>query len=288
MSAVRASRRNERAPAGRPSPTRRGRPRRRSELLARTLTALPAIAIALFLVIEGGAIFAVGVFAVGCLGMHELFSMFERAHPVRLAGFLGLAGVIVAALYGTAATVLLVAVASLPVVFALTLVQLRPSAGGLALTLLGIWWIGIALAHAVLLRGMTHGGALVFDVLLGALVGDTGAYAGGHLFGTRPLAPRVSPGKTVEGLAIGMICAVLGVWLASRFQPWLATNHALVLGLVIALAGPAGDLFESFLKREARIKDSGRIFGPHGGVLDRLDAVLFAVVAGYYVWSVYA
>jgi phosphatidate cytidylyltransferase len=267
---------------------RAGRRNQRSELLARTATAVPAILIAAFLVVEGGAVFTAGVFIAGCLGMHELYSMYDRTHPVRLAGFLSLAALLVAALYGGPSQVLLVTVASLPVLFILTLAQRHPSAGGMALTLLGIVWIGLALAHAVLLRRLPHGASIVVDVLLGALLGDTGAYIGGHLFGEHPMAPRISPGKTLEGLVIGMMCAIAGVWLASRFQEWLPTNHALVLGVGIALVGPLGDLFESFLKREAHIKDSGRIFGPHGGVLDRLDAVMFAVVVGYYIWNVYA
>jgi phosphatidate cytidylyltransferase len=266
---------------------RYARRHQRSELLGRTLTALPAIAFAILLVIEGGLVLVIGVFVVGCVCMHELFAMYDRVRPVRLAGFLALAALLLAALYGSPGTVLLVALAALPVVFVLTLAQLHPRAGGLALTLLAVWWIGLGLAHAVLLRGTHHGGGVLFDVLLGALLGDTGAYVGGRLFGEHALAPRVSPGKTVEGLAIGMVCAVGGVWLASRFQEWLPTNHALVLGLAVAVVGPLGDLFESFLKRDARIKDSGRLFGPHGGVLDRLDAVLFALVAGYYVWSAY-
>jgi phosphatidate cytidylyltransferase len=86
-----------------------------------------------------------------------------------------------------------------------------------------------------------------------------------------------------------MLCAVAAVWLAGRFQQeWLSTKHALLLGLGVAIAGPLGDLFESFLKREAHVKDSGWLFGPHGGILDRLDAVLFAVVVGYYIWNAYA
>jgi phosphatidate cytidylyltransferase len=124
-------------------------------------------------------------------------------------------------------------------------------------------------------------------VLVGTFHGDTGAYLGGRLFGRRPLAPAVSPGKTVEGLAIGMACAVLGVWIASRYQEWLPVSHALVLGLGVALVAPVGDLFESFVKREARIKDSGGLFGAHGGALDRLDAVLFTAVVGYYIWNAY-
>jgi phosphatidate cytidylyltransferase len=281
--ARRPPRRSRRPPPAR----RRARQNQRSDLSARTLAALPAIAVALFLVIEGGAVFALGLFALGCVCMHELYAMYDRAHPVRLAGFLALAGLLVAALYGDQFQVLLVAVAALPVLFALTLSQRRPSVGGMAVTLLGIYWIGFALAHAVLLRGLPHGGGIVIDVLIGTFLGDTGAYLGGRMFGRRPLAQNISPRKTVEGLVIGMACAVFGVWIAGRYQEWLPGTHALVLGLGVALVAPVGDLFESFIKREAGAKDSGSLFGAHGGALDRLDAVLFAAVVGYYIWSAY-
>ena len=259
----------------------------RSDLGARVLAALPAIAFALFIVIEGGVIFALGLFVLGCVCLHELFSMYERTHPVRLAGFLGLAGLLAAALYGGPAQVLLAAVAVLPLLFLLTLAAPQPSAGGLALTLLGIVWVGLALAHAVMLRGLPHGAGIVIDVLVGTFLGDTGAYLGGRLFGSRPLAPAVSPNKTVEGLLCGIAAAVAAVWIASRYQDWLPGTHALVLGLGVALLGPLGDLFESFVKRQAGTKDAGRLFGAHGGALDRLDAVLFTAVVGYYIWSAY-
>jgi phosphatidate cytidylyltransferase len=262
----------------------------RSDLAARVLAALPAIAFALFIVIEGGAIFALGLFALGAVCMHELFSMYERLRPVRLAGLIALAGLLAAALYGGgggAAKVLLAAVAALPVLFVLTLAQPRSSVGGMAITLLGIFWIGLALAHAVMLRRLPHGEGIVIDVLVGTFIGDTGAYLGGRLFGRRPLAPGISPNKTVEGLVIGMACTVAAVWLAGRYQEWLPGTHALVLGVGVALLAPVGDLFESFVKRQAGTKDAGRLFGAHGGALDRLDAVLFTAVVGYYIWLAY-
>jgi phosphatidate cytidylyltransferase len=259
-----------------------------SDLGARLLVAVPAIAVALFLVIEGGLIFAFGLFVLGCICMHELYGMFERAHPVRLGGFLALAGLVAAAYWGDQFQVLLALVAALPLLFGLTLLQPRPSVGGLAVTLLGVYWIGLAVAHGVLLRGLPHGLGIVIDALVGTFLGDTGAYFGGRLFGKRPLAPSISPNKTVEGLVIGMFCAVLGVWIAGRYQEWLPGTHALVLGCGVALFAPIGDLFESFVKREARTKDSGGLFGAHGGALDRLDAVLFAVVVSYYIWAAYA
>jgi phosphatidate cytidylyltransferase len=154
----------------------------------------------------------------------------------------------------------------------------------MALTVFGVAWIGLALAHGVLLRELPHGGGIIVDILVGTFVGDTGAYLGGRWFGRRPLASRVSPNKTVEGLLIGMGTAILATWLAGTYQDWLSGTDALLLGLGVALAAPAGDLFESFVKREAGTKDSGRLFGAHGGALDRLDAVLFTAVAGYYIW----
>jgi phosphatidate cytidylyltransferase len=265
----------------------RGAREPRSDLNARLLAAAPAIAVALFLVIEGGIIFTVGLFALGAICMHELYAMYARAEPARLAGFMALAGLLGAARYGDQFQVLLVAVIALPLVFGFTLLAPKPSVGGIAVTLLGIYWIGFALAHAVLLRGLPHGLGIVLDVLVGTFVGDTGAYFGGRMFGRRPLAPSISPNKTVEGLVIGMLCAVIGVWIAGRYQDWLPSSHALVLGLAVAVVAPVGDLFESFVKREAATKDSGGLFGAHGGALDRLDAVLFAAVAGYYVWAAY-
>jgi len=275
-----------------PARSRRRAPARRrapgeSDLLARIAAAIPAIAIALILIIEGGVIFALGMFVFGCICMHELFAMYSRTHPVRLGGFVALAGLLAAALYGDQFQVMLVLVASLPLLFALTVLSPYPSAGGLGLTLLAVVWIGLALAHAVLLRGLAHGTGIVIDVCVGTFLGDTAAYLGGRLFGKRPLAPHISPGKTVEGLLIGMAFAVFTVWIASRYQEWLPGRHALVLGLAIAVAGPVGDLFESFIKREARTKDSGGVFGAHGGALDRLDAVLFTAVISYYVWAAY-
>ena len=156
----------------------------------------------------------------------------------------------------------------------------------LAATVLGVYWIGLALAHAVLLRGLDHGGALVFMVLLGTFVGDTGAYLGGRAFGTRKLAPRISPNKTWEGLGIGIAVCVLVVWYTSRTYDgnWISGTQGLLLGVAVALAAPVGDLFESLIKRDVGTKDTGGLFGVHGGALDRLDAALFSLIAGYQVW----
>jgi phosphatidate cytidylyltransferase len=124
----------------------------------------------------------------------------------------------------------------------------------------------------------------VLDVAVGTFLGDTGAYIGGRLFGRRPLASSISPSKTVEGLFCGALVAVLAVFFAGEFSSWLTHGDALLLGLAVAILGPMGDLFESLVKRDAGAKDAGSLFGAHGGALDRLDGVMFTIVAAYYIW----
>jgi phosphatidate cytidylyltransferase len=248
------------------------------------LVAIPAIVFAIFIVSQGGLIFTLGVMALGLVCLHELYAMFASAHPSKLAGFAALVGLLLAANYGDQFHVLLATVAAVPLVFLLTLAQPRGGAAAIAVTLLGIYWIGLAIAHAVLLRDLPHGDAIIVDVLVGTFIGDTGAYLGGRAFGSQKLAPTISPNKTVEGLGIGLLTAVAAVWFAGLYQDWLTGVEALILGTAVAVAAPLGDLFESYLKRDAGTKDTGTLFGAHGGALDRLDAVLFTVVVGYYVW----
>jgi phosphatidate cytidylyltransferase len=162
--------------------------------------------------------------------------------------------------------------------------QHRGATVAIAGTLLGVYWIGFAFAHAELLRQLHHGNAILLDVMIGTFLGDTAAYLGGRAFGRRLLAPSISPNKTVEGLFCGMFVAVLSIFFAGLYQDWLTQGNALLLGLGVAILGPLGDLFESLVKRDAGAKDAGTLFGAHGGALDRLDGVIFTVVAGYYIW----
>ncbi|MDX6705986.1 MAG: phosphatidate cytidylyltransferase [Solirubrobacteraceae bacterium] len=273
----------------RPPPQRRahdGERRRRegSELSRRLIVAVPAIAYAITIIALGGIWFALGILALAIVCLGELFDLYADVEPVRLAGFVGIAGVIIAAYAGDVLHVLLALMAFFPVLFGITLLQRRAGTLGMAITVLGVVWIGVAFAHGVLLRDLPHGGGIIVDILVGTFVGDTAAYLGGRWFGQRPFAPRVSPNKTVEGLAIGMGVAILATCLAGTYQEWLSGTDAFLLGLGVALAAPLGDLFESFVKRDAGTKDTGRLFGAHGGALDRLDAVMFTAVAGYYVW----
>ncbi len=276
-----------------PPPLRSGEPRRprkprrdRSETLARIAWALPWIAIVVTIAIVGGELFAAAMIGFACVGMVEFFRMVRDARPFALVAFAVAAGLVAAAFYGSQYEMMIALAASLPLLFAAAVA--RPDREGvtvsLAVTVLAILWIGIPFAHAVLLRELPqHGAALLVDVLVATFVADTAAYAGGRLFGRHRLAPALSPNKTLEGLVFGLVGGTLAFWFAGLYQDWLPGIEALVMGVCVAALAPVGDLFESMIKRDLQIKDSGTIFGPHGGLLDRLDAVMFTIVAGYYL-----
>jgi phosphatidate cytidylyltransferase len=268
-------------------PQRRRRRRGRSDLGARVLAALPAIAFVILITARGGLVFVAGLFVVGMVCLAELYKLMGRARPVPLAGYIALLGLLLAAHYGDQFQILLVFVAAVPLTFFLAVARPRREnvAWGISATLFGITWIALALSHAVLLRELPHGGALVVDVLIGTFVGDTCAYIGGRAWGQRPLAPRISPNKTVEGLLVGILGGTLAFWgfHVAYQDAFLGGVHALVMGFAISIAAPVGDLFESLIKRDLDVKDTGTIFGPHGGALDRLDAVFFTAVTGYYM-----
>jgi phosphatidate cytidylyltransferase len=266
-------------------PERRRRTRRRSGTVARVLVAAPWVVIAIVVVFYGGRnAFALLVLGLGMVALHELYRLLAPVQPIPLAGFLGAGGLILAATYGDQFQMVLVSAGAVLTTGALALAQPRRHATlAIAGTLLGVFWIGLGLAHAVLLHELDHGDSLLFDVLLATFIGDTAAYFGGRLWGTRPLAPRVSPSKTVEGLIAGFLAGTAAFWFAGLYQDWLSGLDALAIGACVAAAAPLGDLVESMIKRDLAVKDSGRFFGEHGGVLDRLDAALFTVVVGYYV-----
>jgi phosphatidate cytidylyltransferase len=261
-------------------------PKVQSNLVGRILVAVPAGLLALFCILTSPETLAVFVLVVGAIALHEFYEMSEYINPVRLAGFLTLVALVASGLWGDQFQLVVVVVASFPAVFLLSAftAPTENATFGMAATLFGAFWIGIPLAHALWLQQLPHGDMVIIDVLLGTFIGDTFAYGGGRLFGRRKLAPKLSPNKTQEGLIIGVIGGALTVWFAGLYQDWISGSNALLLGFAVALAAPIGDLFESYIKRDFGVKDSGKAFGAHGGAMDRADAVLFTIVVGYYVW----
>jgi phosphatidate cytidylyltransferase len=270
-------------------PRRRGL---RGETAKRVLVALPWIVFAIAITVAGGVVFAVAMVAIGAVALREYVALTEDSRPLAIPAYIAVAALVAAAHFGTAFNVLLVLAASFPLIFAFAInAKVRDGVTvSIAVTLMGVFWIGIPLAHAVLLRDLpSHGAALLVDVLVGTFVADTAAYATGRMFGSHKVAPTISPNKTIEGLIGGFLIGTMGFWFAGLYQDWLSGVDALIIGAAVAAIAPVGDLFESLLKRDLGKKDTGTIFGPHGGILDRLDAVFFTVVVGYYlsVWLVY-
>jgi phosphatidate cytidylyltransferase len=270
-----------------PSPRpRRRRSALRGETAKRVLVAIPWLVFAIAIIVAGGLVFAIAMIAIGVLCLLEFHEMTAELRPIQRASYLAVPALVIAARLGTAFNILLVLAASFPLIFALG-ADRRHRDGivvSMGVTLLGIVWIGIPLAHAVLLRDLpSHGAALLVDVLIGTFAADTGAYATGRMFGSHKIAPHLSPNKTLEGLIGGFLIGTMAFWFAGLYQDWLSGGDALVIGAAVAAIAPVGDLFESMLKRDVGTKDTGRLFGPHGGALDRLDAVLFTVVVGYYL-----
>ncbi len=269
-----------------PRPPRKRRKRDGGETVKRILFALPWIAFTIAITVAGGLVFTIAMIGVGILCLREYLAMTDEVRPIQRAAYLAVPALILAAHFGTSFNVLLILAAAFPVLFVFG-ADSRHRDGitlSMGVTLLGIVWIGIPLVHAVFLRDLPHhGAALLIDVLVGTFATDTGAYATGRMFGAHKIAPNLSPNKTLEGLLGGFVIGTMAFWFAGLYQDWLSGVDALIIGAAVAAIAPVGDLFESMLKRDLGTKDTGTLFGPHGGILDRLDAVFFTVVVGYYL-----
>ena len=153
-------------------------------------------------------------------------------------------------------------------------------------TIAGILYVGWLLSHLVALRGLDAGRNWVFFVLFVTWVSDTTAFFIGRRFGKHKLAPNISPGKTWEGAIGGIFGAIIMSILFFTSTPFhlpLVYWQAIVLSILVSIFGQVGDLVESLLKRSTGVKDSGKLMPGHGGILDRMDSLIFAGVVVYYV-----
>ncbi len=259
-----------------------------SNLLSRLVVGAIGLPLVLGLVWLGGWWLFFLTAGIGLLSLHELYGMTRPLRPIVIAGYLGLALTLLAAQLGGAVWV----IGSLAATFALSFVlkglaDTKQSATvSVGATVVGVAWIGLGLVALMFLRGLpVHGRLASFTVLLAVWAGDTLAFFVGRLIGRHKLAPTISPGKTWEGF-VGGTAATLFVAFVALYQDrheFLTIGQSLLLGAALAAAAPLGDLFESLVKRDMGVKDSGRLLAGHGGVLDRIDAQLFALVAAYYV-----
>lgn len=264
---------------------------------SRILVAIPGIAVAILAIVLGDPLFAVLLVAVAALGMFEYLNMVAPLDPIRWAAYAGaVAAVALPGIFGT----LDVATPIDGVVAGVVAAVVLAAAGGLMLrdrgevtmrigvSAFGAIYIGLPLGLFVALRELPNGAGAVTNIIVGTWTFDTFAYFGGRLWGRHAVAPRTSPNKTVEGVVVGLVCGVLAVALAGVYMDWLTVGDSLVIGVVVCAFAYLGDLFESLVKRDVGIKDSGSLLAGHGGVLDRFDALFFTAAAGYLatVWLV--
>lgn len=257
-------------------------------LITRVLVGIVGAILALIVVYTGGIPLLVALILLSILGLHEFYRMTRHFRPNRLAGFAGailiLIGASTADLTGTLRGVIYL----FALAFLLHAIRgLKPEmVGEMAVTFFGAFYIAVGFAHMILITRLEpYGTSLAFVVLVATWTSDTVAYAVGHYLGHRPISPVISPNKTIEGTLAGFVGTVLIVMVAGKSLDYMGSGQFqfLILALVIALAAPIGDLFESFIKRASHVKDAGTIIPGHGGILDRFDSLLFTAVASYYL-----
>jgi phosphatidate cytidylyltransferase len=250
----------------------------------RIVTGVILALLAVLVIMNGGLVFFFLLAALALVGLHEFFRLAKRYRPLPLSGFVGVAAIMYMAWFQSPAAMLgALALAVFLVAASAMLVGPRPGISvRVSITLLGVLYLALGFGHLLLLRRLEDGLVIALTVVFGTWAGDTIAYFTGRFFGSTPMFPKLSPKKTWEGFAGGAIGTVLLVVFIGLYTV-LTPVESLLLGAVIAVTGPAGDLFESLMKRDGQIKDSGRGLPGHGGVLDRFDALMWTSVASYYL-----
>jgi phosphatidate cytidylyltransferase len=267
--------------------------------MKRILTALVGLPILLYTVWSQLPYFFVGLTTVAALlALGEFYNLAaragSRAHAVPAYG----AALLVMACFvadmpaGVVAVMAALAIISLSIELA-TAKELDKAMGAVAATLMGVVYVVLLAGYLVGVRmtgdtltptPVPHLAAKLLTMFFAmVMLTDTGAYYTGRSLGRHKLAPRVSPGKTVEGAVGGFITATLaGPLCRYTFFPEIPLWQAVLLGAAIGLVGQVGDLAESMLKRGAKVKDSGNLLPGHGGMLDRVDSILFCAPLLYY------
>lgn len=285
---------------------------RRKEIITRTVFGIAIAVPAAWIIWQGGYWFLALVATVAGLSSWEIYNLLELKGqlPKRELGVAGCVGVVIASYFLAPELLFTLLTFSLIAIFVaqLTSKQVQGAIDVIMMTFFGIIYIGWLSAHAIMLRKLSlelmgkygfdkvfalanidFGTFAVYLVVATTVLADTGAYFGGMFLGRRKLAPSISPGKTIEGTLIGLSSGVLtAVIVKIIFQAGGAILHYAIFGLIISVMGLLGDLAESVMKRDVEIKDSGFLIPGHGGVLDRMDSLLFSVPVSYYLIKYYA
>jgi len=259
--------------------------------LKRIVTGLVALPFLIYLIVTGGLPFFILVLIAGLVALWEYLKIVCALPPRPVLSFPNILALFMGALIlgaffkGRLDLVILILAADIILVGIAAIVRYSHDKTGfdaVAKQAAGLLCVPLLLGHILLLRNGSDGMLWVFLLICLVFSNDIGAFYAGTFFGKHKLCPAVSPGKTIEGSLGGLIaCFTVGVIFRIFFLPGLPWGWFLLSVLGVAVAGPVGDLFESIIKRSGNIKDSGSILPGHGGLLDRIDALLFASPVAY-------
>ena len=260
-------------------------------VVSRVLVALPLLALVLG-AIYVGSWFLFGVaLAAALVALHEYAGLIRPLRPLVLGAYLGAAAMLIGAHLGDIEWMLAGFLLAVLITFVLQgLAWTRqPATVAIGSTVLGTAWIGFGLGFLLLLRGVEEGVLVLITVFLADAAANTFAYFGGKLLGRHRMTPVLSPAKTWEGFVTGTVAAIAVAFFAlyEDRETFLTIWQSLVLGGVVAGANALGDLFESALKRDMHVNDTGRLLGAHGGMLDRVDSLLFVAPASYFTLAAF-
>jgi phosphatidate cytidylyltransferase len=261
-----------------------------SNLAQRALSAIVALPLLALLIIWRQPLgFGVLVLVIAGLALWEYLAITLPAASVRLRATLIAIGVgLSAGLYFRPGLGVVWAAAAFIATAGVVLFdpgEIGAAAARLGFAVFGVFYLGTLTAPlAILQRDAPAGRIWVLLAIALTFGNDTGAYFAGRAFGRHKLYPTVSPKKTVEGAVGGLVAGLVVMFVArATFAPWLTVRDCLLVAIPAAVVGPIGDLVESLVKRACGVKDSGRLIPGHGGILDRIDALLF-VAAWVYVY----
>ena len=290
------------------------RKKARSDLPGRILTAAVLIPLVVYVIVLGGLVYLATVIVIILLGQREFYRLIEDkgARPLQTFGLSAGVALPVVAYLGTEyhMTVLMTATLLAVMVAQLGKAEITEAMASISGTFFGVFYIGWLMSYAVVLRnfydtvvarsgdraveelGFVPDSGIFFMIfaLFCVVWCDAGAYFGGRAWGRRKLARKISPGKSVEGAVMGVVAGVAGGAVCKSvfdvFWPELSQAFsmvtALIFGVAISIAGIVGDLIESLLKRDAKVKDTGSLLPGTGGMLDRIDSPLLGIPVMYY------
>lgn len=263
-------------------------------MLTRTISVLLTAPIIMVCTYYGGLPFLFLVLGLAIFAVNEFYNLMMKKgyFPAYVVGNLITVFFIVFAYYALkrswepAHSAILTLAAAAALISGVFLKREKDTIIDVAVTILGMIYVGWFFSYLVFIRGLTEHGGYLFFLMLTIWAMDVAAYLAGRVFGHTPLAPSISPKKTWEGAIAGFVVCLIAAGIFS-WTAELALWHALILGVLIGIFGQMSDLIESLIKRDAGAKDSSDIIPGHGGVLDRIDSFVLTAPLMYYYLIVF-